>query len=244
MNVQISSCISLANKLVKEISKRKRFCNFHEKGGQTLAWSLENVYERNRKAPYTFYIPSEEIIDILSIGDMVKLIFVGETENEDCAGEKMWVEITHRNEGEFKGILTNEPYDLKDLKAGQEVSFQAKHICDTDCEDPDLPEWDYYFDTKVIVSNDVLDRREFNFMLRDYPNSEQDSGWSILSGYEEDSFLNNPDNLQCISIGVMLNIDDSILSFIDEQPLCAFERNHNGRFVKVDDYDWEGYLNG
>ncbi|MGM0878374.1 MAG: hypothetical protein ACQEWV_27645 [Bacillota bacterium] len=41
----------------------------------------------------------------------------------------------------------------------------------------------------------------------------------------------------------MLNIDDSILSFINEQPLCAYERNENGQFEKIEDYDWEGYLN-
>lgn len=80
-------------------------------------------------------------------------------------------------------------------------------------------------------------------MLRDNPKGEQDSGWTILSDYEEDEFLNNPDNLQCISIGVILNIDDSILSFIDEQPLCAYERNDEGVFFKIDDYDWDSYLN-
>ena len=209
-----------------------------------MSWSLENIYKRNKEAPYTFYIPSEEVTSILSIGDIVKLIFVGETENEDCAGERMWVEIIHRNEENFKGVLTNEPYYLKELKAGQEVSFQAKHICDTEFEDPTASKWDYYFDTKIIVSDDVLDRGEFNFVLRDFPNSEQDSGWTFFSGYEDDSFINNPDNLQCISIGVILNIDDSILSFIDEPPLCAFERNSNSEFFKIDDYDWDSYLNG
>lgn len=209
-----------------------------------MSWSLDNIYETNKEAPYTFYIPSEEVIDVLSVGDIVKLRFVGEIENEDCVGERMWVEIIHRNGENFKGVLTNEPYYLKELKVGQEVSFQAIHICDTQYEDPAASKWDYYIDTKIIVSNDVLERREFNFMLRDYPNSEQDSGWTFLSGYEEDSFLNNPDNLQCISIGVILNIDDSILTFINEQPLCAFERDNKDEFTKIDDYDWDSYLNG
>lgn len=209
-----------------------------------MSWELDNAYQRNKMAPYTFYIPGSDVIDKLRLGDLVKLIFLGESETDGPAGEKMWVEITERNEEAFKGILTNEPYDLKDLKVGQEVSFKAENICDTEYDDPSSHDWDYYFDTKVIVSRDVLERREFNFMLRDAPNNDQDSGWSVLSGYEEDEYLEDSANLQCISIGVILNMDDSILSFIDESPLCAFERNEDGVFWKIDDYDWDGYLNG
>ncbi|MGG3802025.1 immunity protein Imm33 domain-containing protein [Metabacillus fastidiosus] len=209
-----------------------------------MSWHLDNIYKRNAEFPYTFYIPSKQVIDILSIGDIVKLRFVGETENDDLTGERMWVKITERNGENFKGILTNEAYDLKDLEIGQEVLFKAENICDTEYKDPASSEWDYYFDTKVVVSNDVLNKREFNFMLRDSPNGEHDSGWTILSGYEDDEFVNNPDNLQCVSIGVILNIDNSILKFIDESPMCAYERNDKGDFYRIEDYDWDGYLNG
>lgn len=209
-----------------------------------MSWYLDNVYERNAEFPYTFYIPSKQVIDILSVGDIVKLRFVGETEKDGLAGERMWVEITNRNGDNFKGILTNEPYGLNDLTVGQEILFKTEHICDTEYKDSSSSKWDYYFDTKVIVSNDALDKREFNFMLRDNPNGEQDSGWTVLSGYEDDEFVNNPDNLQCVSIGVILNIDDSILDFVDERPLCAYERNDKGMFYKIEDYDWDSYLNG
>ncbi|PUB08157.1 DUF2185 domain-containing protein [Paenisporosarcina sp. OV554] len=207
-----------------------------------MSWYLDSVYERNKESPYTFYAPSKEVIEMLNIGDIVKLIFV-ETDNDGYVGERMWVEINHMQGKNFKGILTNVPLNLKDLKNGQEIIFQTEHICDTEYEDPTSSEWDYYFNAKIIVSNDVLERNEFNFMLRDNPKDEQDSGWSVLSGYEDDEFLNNPDNLQYISIGEILNIDDSILSFIEAQPLCAYERNDEYLFYKIDDYDWDTYLN-
>lgn len=208
-----------------------------------MSWELDNVYERNKESPYTFYIPSKQVIDILGVGDIVKLIFLGESEHDGLAGERMWVEITERNDGDFKGLLTNEPYDLKNLVVGQEVVFKVDHICDTEYEDPTSSNWNYYFDTKVIVSRDVLDKREFNFLLRDNPNNEQDSGWTVFSGYEENDFLSDSTNFQPISIGVILNIDDSILSILDERPLCAFERNEEGLFEEIDDYDWDTYLN-
>ncbi|MFJ7973691.1 DUF2185 domain-containing protein [Psychrobacillus sp. NPDC096389] len=207
-----------------------------------MSWYLDNVYERNKESPYTFYVPSKQVIDMLNVGDIVKLIFVA-TKNEEYAGERMWVEISYRQGNYFKGMLTNEPLNFKNLKYGQEITFQTEHICDTEYEDPTSSEWDYYFDAKIIVSNDVLERKEFNFMLRDHAKDEQDTGWSVLSGYEDDEFLNNPDNLQYISIGVILNIDDSILSFIEEPPLCAYERNDAYLFYKIEDYDWDTYLN-
>ncbi|MGE7861475.1 immunity protein Imm33 domain-containing protein [Bacillus mobilis] len=209
-----------------------------------MTWYLDNVYEINKEAPYTFYLPSPEVLEKLKVGDLVKLIFVSKNEEEDgFHGERMWVEITERNEKKFVGELDNDPYCL-DLKIGDTISFGIENICDTEYDDPASSDWDFYFDTKVIVSDDVLEKREFNFMLREDSREEGDSGWSILSGYESDDYVNNPKNFQIISIGVILNIDDSILSFLEEPPLCAYERNDEGRFYKIEDYDWDAYLNG
>jgi hypothetical protein len=209
-----------------------------------VSWYLDNVYERNEESPYTFYVPSSEVIAQLQVGDLVKLIFVTETEEDGFSGERMWVELTQINGVKFVGKLDNEPYYLKDLKCGDEISFGIENICDTELEDPSSSNWDSYFDTKVIVSNDVLEKREFNFMLRDEPKGDGDSGWAISSGYEDDEYLNDSENLQVVSIGVILNIDDSILEFIEEPPLCAYERNDKGIFYKIEDYDWDTYLNG
>ena len=209
-----------------------------------MSWYLDNVYELNKGAPYTFYLPSSEVLEKLKVGDLVKLIFVSKNEEEDgFHGERMWVVITERNEKKFVGKLNNNPYRLN-LKIGDEISFGIQNICDTEYQDPASKDWDFYFDTKVIVSDDVLEKREFNFMLRDNPTAEGDPGWSILSGYESDDYVNNPKNFQIISIGVILNIDDSILNFLEEPPLCAYERNDEGRFYKIEDYDWDAYLNG
>lgn len=51
-------------------------------------WYLDSVYERNKESPYTFYVPSKEVIEMLNIGDIVKLIYV-ETENDGYVGERM-----------------------------------------------------------------------------------------------------------------------------------------------------------
>ncbi|MCM3293159.1 DUF2185 domain-containing protein [Paenibacillus sp. MER 180] len=93
---------------------------------------------------------------------------------------------------------------------------------------------------KVVVTNDVLERNEFNFMARDFPNEGSDTGWSFFTGYEEENDPDDIDNYQFISIGKVLNIDDSILSFINREPQCAFERNlETKEFYEVFDYEWE-----
>ena len=209
-----------------------------------MSWYLDNVYDLNKESPYTFYVPSSEVLNKLKVGDSVKLIFVTEkAEDDGYRAERMWVQITNIKGKKFMGKLDNKPR-LLPLKIGDEISFGIENICDTEYEDPNSSEWDFYFDTLVTVSEDVLEKREFNFMLRDYPNGEGDSGWSILSGYEDDDYLSDSENFQIVSVGVILNIDDSILEFIQEPPLCAYERNDEGEFYKIDDYDWESYLNG
>ncbi|MFE4038522.1 MULTISPECIES: DUF2185 domain-containing protein [Priestia] len=205
-------------------------------------WQLDNVYERNKESPYTFYKPSKAVTDKLKAGDLVKLVFFSDSDTAGYKGERMWVEITDRNKENFVGKLDNEPYHLKGLKLGQILHFGTEHICDTEYEDDDAAKMDYYFNTLVTVSNDVLERNEFNFLLKDKPNEPNDSGWVIFSGYEDDEFTSNPNNFQIVALGVALNVDDSILAFINKSPLCAYERNEFGKFDRIHDYDWETYL--
>ncbi|WP_369411276.1 immunity protein Imm33 domain-containing protein [Polycladospora coralii] len=55
-------------------------------------------------------------------------------------------------------------------------------------------------------------------------------------------FLNDSTNFQILSLGVVLNIDDAIQSFFDDNPLCAYERNNEGLLYKIKNYDWKSYL--
>jgi hypothetical protein len=62
----------------------------------------------------------------------------------------------------------------------------------------------------------------------------------VFTGYEDEEYVNDPDNLQVISLGAILNIDDSVLAFIQDEPQCAYERDtETGMFVKIYDFDWD-----
>lgn len=184
-----------------------------------MTWFLDSAVERNKNAPYTFYIPSPSVIEMLQKGDKVKLIFVLTEQDDEYACERMWVEIAKLDGEYFIGELINHPVKITNLEFGQTVNFSREHICDTEYRDPEEHKWDYYFDNKIILSNDVL--------------------------VEDDECVNDPNNLQVISIGAILNIDDSVLAFIQDEPQCAYERDlETGKFAKIHDYDWDAYNSG
>jgi len=211
-----------------------------KESGKVMTWKLDNAVELHKKSPYTFYLPSEQIVQQLQAGDKVKLIFMSETVLENgYEGERMWVEIMERAGNDFKGKLVNQPFYLDSLQYGDIIHFSSIHICNTQLDDPYSKEMDFYFENKITVSNDVLARNEFNFMLRFEPNDESDLGWVFFSGYEQDDFNTDPDNFQVISVGKMLNIDDSILEFLHDSIPCAYEREAASRkLLKVENYDF------
>lgn len=47
-----------------------------------MSWYLDNVYELNKESPYTCYVPSLEVLEKVKVGDLVKLIFVTNMEED------------------------------------------------------------------------------------------------------------------------------------------------------------------
>ncbi len=92
---------------------------------------LENVVKKNIEFPRTFLIPVQEEIVKLDIGNLIKLIFVMKRPQKNgCRAEKMWVKITNKQNGVFTGVLDNEPYYLKSIKAGEIITFKAENIAE------------------------------------------------------------------------------------------------------------------
>ena len=57
-----------------------------------------------------------------------------------------------------------------------------------------------------------------------------------MAGTESDEYANNPDNLHFVSLGVVLNWDDSILPYLDAPAGSEFIRDSaTGNFIPVED---------
>lgn len=207
------------------------------------SWNLENANDRRRESPYTFYKPSDEIIDSFKPGETtVKLIFSFESDDPEIpSAERMWVLLDSiDNYGNYSGTLDNDPFYIKDLKAGNVIEFRKEHIIQYDTldelnvEDP-LSEMIEKFNKKCFVSNHIMEEGySVGRLYREETDDEDYSGWTIMSDYETQDYVDDVSNLQFISLGKVLNIDDSFLNLIDEPAGSEFAKDEiTGKYFSI-----------
>ncbi|MFW3001145.1 DUF2185 domain-containing protein [Pseudomonas aeruginosa] len=71
------------------------------------------------------------------------------------------------------------------------------------------------------------------YLYREAPEEENDSGWRLMAGDESDDYMNTAGTTAYVSLGSVLNADDSILPLLDAPPGRAFERLADGSFIEV-----------
>lgn len=209
---------------------------------QETVWYLVDARDLVEAEPYTFYIPSPEVIAALQPGDTVKLYFVCDDEEfDDAMTEQMWVRIIGINGDDFRGELDSEPEAIPSLQTGDEISFAADHIIDTQLDDP-VPSIVQQYAANCFVTSRVLeDEQPVGALYRENPAEAGDdllqfSGWNIMAGDEDDAYLDNPDNWHYVPLGVVLNIDDRFIDVLDAPFDSEFEYDpEQDCFVEVED---------
>ena len=213
---------------------------------QETVWYLEDARELGEAAPYTFYIPSPEVIAMLRPGDEVKLIFRFEEDNdegEELAEERMWVRITEIDGDDFRGELDNQPLAIPELQLGDEIEFTSYHIIDTQLDDP-VPNIVQRYAEHCFVTSRVLDdEHPVGALFREDPLESDEqladfSGWNIMAGNEDEDYLDDPDNWRYVSLGAVLDIDDRCIDVLDATFDTEYEFDPElGEFVEVEDDD-------
>ena len=107
------------------IPAREQFVKLQGDVTFTLA-DGEILHEDN---PETFWIPPKERRENLVEGDLVKLVF-SLSDGEQTQRERMWVLVKGGDQSGYTGTLDNDPYSTDRIKAGFEVSFEARHVID------------------------------------------------------------------------------------------------------------------
>jgi hypothetical protein len=75
------------------------------------------------------------------------------------------------------------------------------------------------------------------FMYREAPDNEFDSGWRFMSGFEDDTYMDDPDNLAIYDVNTIANYDPSIVPLLDAPEGSAFEKtSESERFLAVADW--------
>lgn len=168
-------------------------------------YHLENAVKMNRLRPRNYLIPTQEEIKALKKGSLVKLIFVMKIPQDNgCRAERMWVVIEEINNRKFTGVLDNDPYYIKSIKCGDEIEFTVENIAGI-YFDKEAP-----FDEKLfaIITKKALDNNQINWVIRtDDLNNEQDSGWQLFYGDENEEYLDDPNNASIVSLEDVLSFE-------------------------------------
>ncbi|TQF68164.1 DUF2185 domain-containing protein [Pseudoalteromonas luteoviolacea] len=181
-------------------------------------WTLEDVTAIGKDAPYTFYVPSNSVVNQLKKGNSVKLMFNCDVENEHgYSAERMWVIITEVNNECYKGTLDNDPIYIPDIEYQDLVEFQAKHIMQTDIEETEEDIVGKYFPRCYVTSHVLKDGLPVGQLYREWPSEEEEnySGWALFSGLETKEYLENGENWNYVSLGAVLNQCDRFISLLD-----------------------------
>lgn len=87
-----------------------------------------DAQEAHRANPDEFWAPSQEELDSLKAGDLVKICNEHNSE-EIFGGERFWVQITKINGSQLFGLVANMLL-FSDLEMGQAIVFDKCNIYD------------------------------------------------------------------------------------------------------------------
>ena len=178
-----------------------------------------------KSAPYTFFLPTQDEIESLEHGDLVKLIFQSKPASPRWEAEKMWVTVKEIQSVKLIGILSNIPSDMPQLKPGDQIEFESFHIIDV--SRPNAIEG-------VELHNDHRDYGDVpvGFLYREEPvpqgsDSEfVDSGWRIRGDQRgETNQTLDSRTTSFVAMGAVLNRDDSWLPLIDAPVGSRYSRD-------------------
>lgn len=152
-----------------------------------MDFRLRNGEDLNRQAPRSFFIPSRAEREALQPGGLAKLYFeVVDPDDEMPGAERMWVQVVERQGDGYAGTLESQPQVISTIQPGDRVTFGPEHVIA-------LPEDAPMLGLRAVVSrrSHVADDRP-QFVYRDAPLSDSDSGWCVLVGDETQEELDDP----------------------------------------------------
>jgi hypothetical protein len=201
------------------------------------SWRLDDADEIASANKYTFFKSTPEAIALVLPGEVVKLIFVFDSDDPDAPrAERMWVLVDKIEDGgRFLGRLDNDPAWIQDLKHGDQVAFEARHIINTQ-HDSDDNIVERYIKRCFVTQRILRDGARVSYLYREEPGNDKDSGWRFAANDESDEYMDDADNVAVVSIGRVLSEDDTFIDLLDAPAGAAFARDaQTGRFVRLPD---------
>lgn len=194
-------------------------------------FEFEDAIQMNKQEPRHFQIPSEQEIENLIPGDLVKIIFIFKFETEEgCRAERMWVEISQTNGVSFKGILTNKPYYIDEVNVGSEIIFEKRHIASIYCKQPSRIDEEKF----AIITVRAIENKEVNWCVWDEPMNDQDSGWQLFYGDEDEEYLEDSSNAKLFSLSRIMAFEPLLEEVFRSKWDAAEYNKKNNSFIKAE----------
>jgi hypothetical protein len=209
-------------------------------------YELIDPRPRAKSAPYTFFLPSQDEIDDIKPGDLVKLIFQSVPASPKWEAEKMWVTVKEIHSAKLIGTLDNIPSDMPQLKYGDSVVFEPFHVLDivhphADAMAEKRKSYREYWDRCLVEDCVIYEDMPVGLLYREEPVPQGpgseflDSGWRIR-GDQRGRSNENLDSRKTsfVALGTVLNRDDSWLSLIDAPVGSRYLRDFpSGKYRQV-----------
>ena len=99
-----------------------------------------------------------------------------------------------------------------------------------------LPDWEGA-DGCIATNRITVEGRKVGYCYREEPNGDWDSGWRFTAGDESEAYMDDPNNAGLYKLNTICNDDPDIIPLLHTPAPCAFERDENGVFQPIK--DWE-----
>lgn len=200
--------------------------------------SVDDPRENAARAPYTYFLPSENELLAIGAGDQVKIVVRSHPPSSEWDAERMWFAVTATAGDSLTGTLDNRPLDIPQLLPGAALQFRRSDVTDIIWADdrptappPPTPRREYW--DRCLVDQCVLDGDALvHFLYREEPDPETfedeypDSGWRIRGDYRnvDDPELDDRE-VAYVALGAVLNRDDRWIHLVDAPIGSSFVRS-------------------
>jgi hypothetical protein len=197
-------------------------------------------------APYTFFLPHDDVIAAISQGDLVQATIRSIPPSDQYDAERMWVRVKSTTPEWLEGKLESQPVDMPNLPVGATIRLRRSYVISVILDDPGRTspaarhqQRDYR--ARCLVDQCVINGElKVGYLYREVPEPTKDgqkfpdSGWRIRGDMRGTSIEELAQRKAAfVALGAVLNRDDSWLHLIDEPVGARFEKDfENGLFVR------------
>lgn len=211
---------------------------------------MDDPRENAARAPYTYFLPSENELLAIEVGDQVKIIVRSHPPSREWDAERMWFVVTAAAGDSLTGTLDNQPLDIPQLIQGTSLRFRRSDVTDIIWADdrsitPPAPTPRREYWDRCLADQCVLDGNAVvHFLYREEPDGDtvedeySDSGWRIRGDYRniDDAELDDRE-VAYAALGAVLNRDDRWIHLIDEPIGSRFVRDWVSHTFDTDNLD-------